>query len=455
MPRNKPGGSANTTVPAREIPLRPDAARAREVDISRVAPNPQNLRGGDLWESDEQREETVTSIKEMGLIQALVVSTAAAHLKCYEDDIAALSGFDFVVMAGHRRLEACRLAGLDKVRIDIQDHQVEKLDLLMLEENLKRKALSVFQEGEGYRRLYSKGASHAQIAKQVGKSKSHITKRIALLDLNGESRQAVLTGALGVDAAYNLLVALDGEADKVLEAAGIMKRQRISAPEAVNALMVMSTNAVLSPSPGLAVPVLPEPDALPMVPASREPEPDVAETPSSSADSAEPSSTEPVLPEPANDTKPPTEPEASDPPSAVQLSDEQAGRAQANAARDIYCRQLVTSYDKPATSPQSNRIAITAVLHASPAALNRAHSWLKEAGIPDAAAMAASSYRDSLLVRGAATLIARLAYAVALAEDELRASNRSRHWDYRDLAYLTHLIEAGYTPAEWERRQLG
>ncbi|MFE4829973.1 ParB/RepB/Spo0J family partition protein [Streptomyces sp. NPDC056672] len=454
MPRNKPGGSENTVIPAKEIPLRPDTARSREVDITRIMPNPRNLRGDDLWENDEERDETVNSMREIGLIQALVVCTRDAFLEEYPQDADAVAGADFVVMAGHRRLAAAALAGLTKLRIDVQDHRVNILDLLMLEENLKRKALNVFQEGEGYRRLEKKGASHAQIAKQVGKAKSTITKRIALLLLPGDAKKQVLDKKLGVDAAYNLLAALDGQADKVLAAADIMRERRVLAQDAVNLLLAGSagTTDTRHVLPTTVPPVLPEPAVEVVVPEARpalpaDPNPPVPTPAAAAAD--EPSAPRPVPPEP--------DPAQGPAPAATVITQPsnvaQDGRAQANAARNQHCRHLVSSYDKPSIDPQSIRVAVTALMHTTPAALTRAHGWLKDAE-PDAASMPANSYRDALLHKGDATLIARLAYAVSLAEDELRAANRTRHWDYRDVAYLAHLIEGGYEPAEWEGRHI-
>ncbi|MFE6126689.1 ParB/RepB/Spo0J family partition protein [Streptomyces sp. NPDC056437] len=455
MPRSKAGGSANTAGgQLQEVPFRPDANRAHKVDIGRIAPNPLNLRGDDLWEDDSERDETVTSMQEIGLIQALVVCTRAAFLQEYPD--AQVGDVDFIVMAGHRRLEAARLAGLPKVRIDVQDDKVPVLDLLMLEENLKRKGLNVFQEGEGYRRLEAKGSSHAQIAKQVGKSKSVITKRIAVLALPADARAAVLDKRLGVDAAYNLLVALDGRPGQVLAAADIMRERRIPPQEAVNALLTGSARTddepASEPLPA-AEPVRAEPaDPDVKVPASRT-EPVLAEpvTVPAKGSSSAPAAPEPVLPEPV-------EAQRAEEPARVAtkaVAAEQDGHARARAARDQFCAQIVRDYNDPTPDAQATRIAVTALVHATEPAIKRAHGWVKAAKVTDAASMEPIGYRDALLYRENGTLIARLAYAVSLAEDELRAANRSRNWDHRDLAYLNHLIEAGYEPTEWERRHLG
>lgn len=460
MPRKKAGGSDNASGGLKDIPLRPNAGRVRAVDVTEIAPNPRNLREGDLWESAEERDETVASMKAVGLIQALLVCTREIFLEQYPQHADDLGTATYIVMAGHRRLEAAQLAGLDAVRVDVQNEMIKDLDLLMLEENLKRRTLNLFQEGEGYRRLEAKGSSHAQIAAQVGKSKSTITKRIRLLELPQQARRAILDKELGVDAAYNLLVALDGEIDRFMDAAQIMQSQQLLPQDAVNALYGGSarTDSPTTPPAGagtaattdrarpdtktvLAEPKTATPVSAPTVPASRA-ESDVSEL--ASGETSVSDSDEAVS---GNDAQPQDSQDAE--------ASERAGRAQGNAARNDYCQHLVKNHENPASDPRSVRIATAALMHASSAALARAHSWMKQSDVIDAGAMAPGSYRDAVLMHGDAARITRLAYAVALAEDELRASNRSRQWDYRDRAHLRHLTDTGYELTEWERRHLG
>ncbi|MEU1133530.1 ParB/RepB/Spo0J family partition protein, partial [Streptomyces sp. NPDC005900] len=398
----------------------------------------------------------------------LLVCNADAFLAEHPEQASMIGDAKYVIIAGHRRYAAAKLAGLDKVRIDVRDELLADMDLVMLEENLKRKALNVLQEGEGYRRLAKKkGLSHAAIASKVGKGKSTITKRIALLDLPAEAKEAVLEKRVSVDTAYNLLVALGQEHRHLLmEAAAILKKDRdATAADAVNLLLSGSDRTAPQTTPA-ALPTTgpetgsvltePAPKAAPAsatvitapsteVPSARtEPTP---AAPPESVPNARNETHSPVLPEP--------EPGAAGAPAEPKKNIADAGRAQSSAARNLHCALLVKQDEKPNQDPQTLRIASTVLTQASPAALKRAHTWMKQAEAADASAFEAASYRDAVLVRGDGDLIARLAYAVALAEDELRASNRSRNWDYRDLAHLKHLTEAGYEPTEWERRQLG
>lgn len=471
MPRTGAGGSGNSK-PMRDIPLRPGAA-ARKVAIEKVVENPRNLREDDLWENEQERMETISSMQNTGQIQALVVCTREAFLAEYADCSEKIRNADYVVIAGHRRLAAARLAGLGEVRIDVRDDMVPNLDVVMLEENLKRKALTAFQEGEGYRRLAAKGQSHAKIAALVGKGKSTITKRIALLELPENAKQAVLDKQISVDSAYNLLVALDGDnLEKLVEAAVIMKSDRITASEAVNRLFSIGSVRTDSTDGG-GTSETSSANGQVTDPAAADGGESVLTEPATGGvatatqtATVPPARTETVLTEPGGDGKdeaggeenPAGEPTKETPPSRVEspaVTAEKTGRAQANAARNTQCERLVAEYEEPTVAPQSVRVAAQALSSATSAAIKRAHTWIKAANVADADAFEATSYRDAVLVRADATLISRLAYAVALAEDEIRASNRSRNWDYRDIAHLRHLIDAGYEPTEWERRHLG
>lgn len=403
-------------------------------------------------------------MQSFGLIQSLAVCTCDAFFQEYPQAqypqyAKAIGDAEYVLLAGHRRLAAAREAGLAEVRIDVQDDKAPHMDLVMLEENLKRKGLTVFQEGEGYRRLAEKNDSYASIAKKVGKSKSTIIKRVKLLDLPADAKAAVLAKKLSVDTAYNLMTALDGEnLDRLLEAADLMKQGGgITAAEAVNALFSGGSGTTEEPapqpSPQLSVPAADSGTE----PVLTEPAPATSAIATQTAP-VPPARTEPVLAEPdaAEEDRQGDAPKAAPTrDNSLDAAKENTGRAQAGAARNEHCQLLVKAHDTPVIDPPSIRIAVTALAHASPAALKRAHLWMQNADAADAKGMEATSYRDALLVRGDATLISRLAYAVALAEDELRASNRSRNWDYRDKAHLRHLIDAGYEPTEWERRRLG
>lgn len=472
MPRGKPGASQNAPKepmkPLREQPL-VAASSGREVPVVKVVPNPRNLRGEDLWESAEEKAETVASIKEVGLIQALVVATREAFLGRYPDHEADLGTARYVVMAGHRRFDAVCAAGLEKVRIDIQDDLVSKLNLVMLEENLKRKGLDPFQEGEGYRRANTEDQlSYQDIATATGRSKSHITKRVKLLDLEGDGRALVRARRVSIDSAYNLLTALgqgnaehfiagceamlDGRSAKdaanyVLSGSG-RNRSAAERGESVSGTAVaLTTTSVLGETSTHASPSSADEDSdgAPAIPGARnEPIPTETSAPSTSGTNSSTVTQPKSTPDTSKAQKQQPESTTND-----------AARSEAGALRNESCSHLLADFSVERVDPVTIRLAAAVLNAASKNALTRALSWMQAAQAPNSSMMGAASYRDAALLNSDPAVTVKFAYAVALAEDEIRATDRRRRWDHRDVSHLRHLIDAAsHEPTEWEKRQL-
>ncbi|MFF9070500.1 ParB/RepB/Spo0J family partition protein [Streptomyces sp. NPDC014891] len=451
----------------KDMPLRPTTA-PRKVRTDIIAANPRNLRGGDLWDNDEQRDQMVVSMREVGQISALVVCSREEYDKRhpgYE-----LGSAEYVILAGHRRHEAIRLAGLEETRIDLRDDQLPNSDLLMIEENMKRKALSILQEAEGYRRLEADGDSHAAIAKKVGRSKSHITKRITLLRLPEDAKAALTAKTLTIDNAYNLYTTLGEEnVDLILPANDLLRSERnLSVADAVNRLLLGSVlPEPQQPSDTTAAPVLPEPDATTR---------DSTLEAEGSADSGQtgsagtgarilaPSTPTPevVLPEPASGkatshpetTSVPPARTSSSAPGTPEVSQSDRQRPLAGAMRDQFCTTLIGNYTQPAADAPATRIAETVLLQASAATLARVHKWMQRIEPAAVGELSPSGYRDTVLAQADPARVCRLAYATSLAESELRAVNRTRNWDSRDIAYLKHLVAGGYEPSPWDQQHL-
>ncbi|MEU0374423.1 ParB/RepB/Spo0J family partition protein [Streptomyces sp. NPDC006283] len=453
MPRGKQAGaSANAPKdePIKEQPL-VISGGGKEVPVSKVEPNPRNLRGEDLWDSPEEKAEMVASLKEVGLIQAVVVARREAFLSRYPEDEAGLGDARYVVMAGHRRFDAVLAAGQNTVRIDVQDDMVAHLNLVMLEENLKRRGLDVFQEGEGYRRTNIEDQlSYQAIATATGRSKSHITKRVKLLELPEDGRLLVKQRRISIDSAYNLLTALgQGNEHRFVEGHEVMAERGLTAKEAAN--VVLSPSLSVSDRNQAAAPGL-EPDwAEPS--SGREASAAVGVLTQTERDSS-PNSADVSAPIPharsiestasaASKTKPPI------------TAEDDADRSAANSGRNQACQQLVRHYEPETVDQETARIAASCVASAAASTLARAHSWLQEAEAANATAMTPSSYRDSVLLASDGPTMVRLAYAISLAEHELRASDRRRRWDHRDVAHVQHLQDsAAYKPTAWEQRHL-
>lgn len=142
--------------------------------VTDIRPGPHNPRRelGDL-------DGLVASIHAVGILEPLVVELAVDGYG------AGTAGDIYVLLAGHRRLAAAKLAGL--VEVPCLVRQGASTPALRMEialiENLQREGLAPLDEADGYLQLTKLGLSQRQIADRVGCSQSHVSKRLDLLAL--------------------------------------------------------------------------------------------------------------------------------------------------------------------------------------------------------------------------------------------------------------------------------
>ena len=156
------------------------ARSQRKVPIEYVRANPRNPRK--LF-SDAELSELADSIRERGIIQPIVVRARGAD--------------HFEIIAGERRWRAAQRAGLHEVPIVVLDvSDAEALELAIIE-NVQRSDLNPLEEASGYQSLANE-YSHSQddIAKIVGKSRSHIANTLRLLNLPEKVKAYINSGKL-------------------------------------------------------------------------------------------------------------------------------------------------------------------------------------------------------------------------------------------------------------------
>jgi ParB family chromosome partitioning protein len=152
----------------------------RKVPIEHVRANPRNPRK--LF-SDAELTELSDSIRERGIIQPIVVRARGAD--------------SFEIIAGERRWRAAQRANLHEVPIVVLDvSDGEALELAIIE-NVQRTDLNPLEEATGYQSLANE-FSHSQddIAKIVGKSRSHIANTMRLLNLPERVKAYINSGKL-------------------------------------------------------------------------------------------------------------------------------------------------------------------------------------------------------------------------------------------------------------------
>lgn len=150
-----------------------------EVDIERVLVNPYQPR----LEFDEKKlQELANSIKVHGIIQPLVVTKKSDN---------------FELIAGERRLQASKLAGLEKVPIIIKDiENKEKLELAIVE-NIQRHNLNPIEEAKAYKQLIDEfEMKQEDVSKKMGKSRSVVANKLRLLTLPIEAIKALKEGKI-------------------------------------------------------------------------------------------------------------------------------------------------------------------------------------------------------------------------------------------------------------------
>ncbi len=157
----------------------PEAGYA-EIAINQIRPNPSQPRTG----FDQQGIDGLAgSISSVGLLQPVVVRS---------------DGEDYVLVAGERRLRACKQAGMDLIPAVIRGGSDDRTILTeALVENLQREDLSVLEEAAAYRQLMEDfGMTHDEVSSQVGKSRSAVSNIVRLLGLPGPIQVLLVAGDL-------------------------------------------------------------------------------------------------------------------------------------------------------------------------------------------------------------------------------------------------------------------
>jgi ParB family chromosome partitioning protein len=166
-----------------------DAARDYiQCDTDLIRPNRYQPRA--KFSADEL-EALSLSIKEQGVIQPLIVRKI--------DD-----GYELV--AGERRLRACKMAGLDRVPCIVKSITDEQLLEMSLVENIQRENLNPMEEAEAYHRMTTTfGLTQEAAAIRVGKSRSAVTNFLRLRQLPEEVKDSIIEGNLSMGHARALL----------------------------------------------------------------------------------------------------------------------------------------------------------------------------------------------------------------------------------------------------------
>lgn len=140
----------------------------------------------------EKLAELTDSIRENGIIQPIIVTKTSSS--------------EYELIAGERRLEAAKQAGLEKVPVVIRSvSEKEQLQLALIE-NIQREDLNPIEEAIAYNTLVEDfSLTHSQISEIVGKDRATVTNSLRLLKLPEEVKQMLVSGELNSGQARTVL----------------------------------------------------------------------------------------------------------------------------------------------------------------------------------------------------------------------------------------------------------
>ncbi len=162
----------------------------KEVPLGQIEPNPFQPR---VNFDEEKLQELADSIKEHGVVQAVVVSPARGKEGYY-------------LVAGERRCRAARMAGLSRIPALVRDLDERTMIEIALIENLQREDLNPIEEAVAYRRLMDEfGMTQEQLGRRLGKSRPAIANTVRLLALPQKVQEAIIRGELNAGQARPLL----------------------------------------------------------------------------------------------------------------------------------------------------------------------------------------------------------------------------------------------------------
>lgn len=197
-----------------------EGARFEEIPLESIEPNPRQPR--EVFDP-EALGELVTSIREVGILQPIVVRE--------------LDPGRYQLIMGERRWRASREAGLEAVPAIIRDTADDALLRDALLENLHRQELNALEEAAAYAQLLEEfGATHEELADRVGRSRSHVTNTLRLLHLTPSVQRRIAAGVLSAGHARALLALDDGEAQERLASRVVAEGLSVRAVEEIVAV---------------------------------------------------------------------------------------------------------------------------------------------------------------------------------------------------------------------------
>ena len=165
-----------------------DKNRIRDLDISKIIPNPDQPRT--LFDENEISG-LAESIAAVGIIQPIIVRE--------KDGL-------FILVAGERRLRACKLNKMKKIKGIVIEVDEEQNFTMALIENIQRENLNAIEEAKAYKLMIQRfNMKQQDVAKKVGKDRTTVTNTLRLLNLPEEVQEGIIDKRISAGHAKVLL----------------------------------------------------------------------------------------------------------------------------------------------------------------------------------------------------------------------------------------------------------
>jgi ParB family chromosome partitioning protein len=199
-PRSGLGKGLDALIPGGPQPVSTSASGVTQVAVDLIQRNPRQPR--EKFDINEL-ENLAASIREHGVIQPLIVAPGKNGV--------------YILIAGERRLQASRKAGLKTVPVVIRNATDQQLLELAIIENVQREDLNAIEEAEAYQNMVKEfKMSHETIAQRVGKSRVAVTNTLRLLDASAAVKQALVDGRITEGHARAMLALTTAKAQEAL-----------------------------------------------------------------------------------------------------------------------------------------------------------------------------------------------------------------------------------------------
>lgn len=167
-----------------------------QINLEDLRPNPYQPRK--IFD-EEKLQELADSIQKHGVFQPIIVKKSS--IKGYE------------IIAGERRVRASKIAGLKTIPSIVREFNDEEMMQIAVLENLQRENLNAIEEATAYKKLLAMlKITQEELAKRLGKSRSHITNTIGLLTLPEEVKNMIVDGKITMSHA-RVLSKFDNESE--------------------------------------------------------------------------------------------------------------------------------------------------------------------------------------------------------------------------------------------------